>query len=37
MRYKNVNPYGSGGASNKAIKILKKIKFNKLSKNFFRY
>ncbi len=34
-RYKNVNPYGSGGASNKAIKILKKIKFNKLSKNFF--
>lgn len=34
-KYKNTNPYGSGGASNKAIKILKKIKINKLKKDSF--
>lgn len=33
--HKNINPYGFGGASNKTIKILKKIKIDKLNKNFF--
>ena len=35
IMHKNINPYGSGGASNKTIEILKKIRFDKLNKNFF--